>query len=66
MSAISTKPLSQVQVNIKYLQNSTVQFKRIVLAVRDEDELDTFVNDARTYTAELLDISTHVLVTGVN
>jgi hypothetical protein len=66
MSTIPTKPLSQAQITIKYLHNNTVQFKRITLAVRDADELDTFITDAKTYTAELIDITTRLLIAGVN
>jgi hypothetical protein len=56
----------QFQVTLKILKNNAVQFKRIILAVHNIDELETFIDDTRTYTSDLLDITALPIVASIN
>ncbi len=58
--------LTQFQIDIKSLNGKSVHVRRIVLAVHNDYELETFIDDLRNFTDELIDVSFSLLVSSVN
>ncbi len=63
---IKTHATVQYIVTVKILEGIQIQTRKKIIAVRDADELDTFLNDLDYVFAALLDKKIERLISGTN